>query len=148
MRKCLVLLALVAFVALCAGPVWCEAPKMDGSVVVKIHEFVTKQLNISLYGGSEKDRNAKIADLKKQYAGDLKKLADAAAKGSGDAKALQEAVNTFEANIAACAKCEHGYRQLLLDLVAFEECKKKSCTPVMAVWEKIAAMARSAKKSN
>lgn len=147
MRRCLVLLALVAFAAVCAGPAWCEAQKADGDLAVKIYEFVTKELQEALYGGSEKSRNEKLAELAKEYAADVKKLKDLAAKGTGDAKKLQEALTAFTTNIAACSTCEHKYRNLIIDLVAFEECKKKSCKPVMAAWEEIAKLARPMKKS-
>jgi hypothetical protein len=146
MRRCLLLLTLVSLVALCAGPAWCEAPKAD-ELVLKIHEFVTKQMDISLFGRTEQERKDQIAAVKKQYAGDLKKLQDAAAKGTGKAKEVQQALTKFEANIDQCSKCQHSYRNLLIDLVAYEECKKKSCVPAQDAWEEIAKLARPAKKT-
>jgi uncharacterized coiled-coil DUF342 family protein len=133
-------------VALCAGPAWSDDPG-EGKLVIKIHELVTKQLDISLYGVSEKARADKVAGLKKKYARDVKALKDMAAKGTGKAKELQDALTQFETNVDQCSKCEHGYRNLIIDLVSFEECKKKSCDPVQAAWEKIATMARAVKKS-
>ncbi len=144
MRRCLLLLAFVSMVSLCAGSAWSGDPK-PGKPVLKIHEYVTKYLQTSLYGVSAKARADRIAALKKQYAGDLKALKDMAAKGK--AKELQDALTQFETNIDQCSQCEHQYRDLIIDLVSFEECKKKSCDPVQAAWEKIAAMARTVKKS-
>ncbi len=146
MRRCLLLLAFVSLIALYAGPAWCADPG-EGKLVLKIHQFVTKQLEISLYGVSEKARADKIASLKKKYASDMKTLKKMAAKGKGKAKDLQDALTQFETNIDQCSQCEHKYRNLIIDLVSFEECKKKSCDPVQAAWEKIAAMARTVKKS-
>jgi len=146
MRRCLLLLAFVSLVALYAGPAWCDDPG-EGKLVLKIHELVSKQLDISLYGVSEKARADKIAGLKKKYARDVKALKDMAAKGTGKAKELQDALTQFETNIDQCSQCDHKYRNLIIDLAAFEECKRKSCVPVEAAGEKIAAMARSVKKS-
>lgn len=140
------MLTFVSLVALCAGPAWCEAPKAH-ALVLKIHEFVTKQLDISLFGKSEQERKDQLAAVKKEYAGDLKKLKEAAAKGTGEAKEAQKALTQFEANIDQCSQCQHRYRHLLIDLVSYEECKKKSCGPMNDAWEAIAKLARSAKKT-
>lgn len=145
MRRCLLLLTFVLAATVAASPVYSEAPSLN-SLIPKINSYVSQQLATSLYGWTKDQRTAQLAKLKKKYAGDVKRLKKLAAEGNATAKKVEEALSRFQANLPNCAKCEHSYRGLEIDLATFEECKDKYCKPLNAAWEDIASIARSAKK--
>ena len=146
MRRCLVLLAFVLLIAFGVGGAYGEAPKVDG-LALKVHEFVSQEYAAAFYAWTAKAAKKRISALKKQFAKDLTKLKKMAEKGDPQAKDLQAAVAQFEASIGQCAHCEHEYRRLNIDLISFLECKEKSCKPMDEAREKVAAMARAAKKA-
>jgi len=145
MRTWLLLLAAVLFVSFYTAP-GCAADPAECDLISKIQEYVSQCELVAMYGPSESGRKKGIAELRKQFASDIAKLKERAAKEKGVFKELQDALSQFDANLAQCSKCEHEYRNLVIDLTMFESCKAKFCGPTDKAKRKILGMAWKCRK--
>lgn len=145
MRSWLLAMAALLFVSLYTAPGYAAGPS-ECDLVMKIQKYVSQAELVAMFGPSESARKKSLAKLKKQYAKTLAKLRDGAAKNQGVLKELQDAVAQFEANLAPCAKCQHDYRNLIIDVAGYEDCKAKFCDPADGARRKILDQAWKCKK--
>ncbi|MEJ2717705.1 MAG: hypothetical protein P8182_11275 [Deltaproteobacteria bacterium] len=145
MRTWLLSLAVLLSVLFYTVPGY-SADSAGCDLILKIQKYVSQCELVAMYGPSESGRAKGLAELRKQYASDLAKLKERASKEKGTFKELQDALSQYEAKLAPCAKCQHDYRNLLIDLPTYERCKDKFCRPEVDAKAKIFGVAWECKK--
>jgi hypothetical protein len=145
MRTWLLSLAVLLSVSFYSVPGY-SADGAGCDLILKIQKYVSQCELVAMFGPSESGRAKALAKLRKQYAGDLAKLKERASKEKGIFKEFQDALSQYEAKLPPCAKCQHDYRNLLIDLPTYEKCKGKFCGPVGDAKAKILGIAWKCKK--
>ena len=123
---------------------YCEEAK-SCELIGKLHTFVNKMETIALYETPATKAKESAVALMKEYSEVFGKAKELAAKGDAPLKEALGRLAAFQANTMECAKCSRSYRALFIDLVAYEQCKKKSCVPFQKAVAALRTMAYKCK---